>query len=152
LTFFPKAYVYAGAFIALLLAPTALARPTSISGPGFTVEGQRVNNVVVLALIVIPSNSTPKPGVVVTLTNCKQGQRAPIRLVRRIGRLGPNQSLSAHPGKIVWTVGTVPARPTKPTLRLRLALPAGTTRFCAFASMHDTYTKTTTNIKTRVPL
>jgi len=152
LTFFPKTYLFAGAFIACLVAPTALAHPTSISGPGFTVEGQRVNSAVAFTLIVIPSNSTPKPGVTVTMTNCKSGQPTPIRLIRRIGRLGANQSLRAQPGKLVWNVSTVPAKPARAKLRLRLAIPDGVTRFCAFASMYDTYTKKTTNVTMRVPL
>ena len=152
MTFFPKANLYVGAFIALLVAPTALAQPTSISGPGFTVEGQRVKNAVAFSLIVIPSNSTPKPGVTVTMTNCKSGQQAPIRLIRRVGALGANQSLQAHPGKIVWNVGSVPAKPARAKVRLRLAIPNGVKRFCSFVSMYDTYTKKTTNIRMRVPL
>ena len=152
MTFFPKAHLFAGAIIAVLVAPTALADPTSISGPAFQVEGQRVKNRVAFTLIVIPSNSTPKPGVTVTMTNCKSGQKAPIRLVRRIGTLGANPSLQAHPGKLVWNVTTVPARPARARIHLRLAIPTGVKKFCAFTSMYDTYTKTTTTVTSRVPL
>jgi hypothetical protein len=152
LTFFLKAHVSAGAFIALLVAPTALAHPTDIFGPDVRVEGQSVTSAVAFTITISPSYSTPKPGVTVTMTNCKSGQRAPIRLVRRIGTLGPNQSLRARPGKLVWNLSSVPAKPAKPTLRLRLAIPKGVNTFCTFTSVYDTFTKDTVNITTRVPL
>ena len=99
----------------------------------------------------IPHYSTPKPGVTVTMTNCKFGQRAPIRLVRRFP-LGPGQSLGGRPGKLVWSLKSVPAKPAKPKLRVRLAIPKGIKTFCLQTSMYDNFTKKTVNTTNRVPL
>ena len=150
MSFFPKtACAVAGTFVALLVVPAAFA---DIFGPDLRVTGQSKTTTVEFTALLIPSYSTPKPGVIMTMTNCKSGQKAPIRLVRRFGTIGPGRSLQAHPGKLVWNVSTVPARPAKAKIRLRLALPTGITKFCACTSMYDTYTKTTTTITTRVPL
>jgi hypothetical protein len=142
--------VVAGALIAVLVAPAALAH--SIFGPDLRVEGQRLTKTVAFTLILTPSYSTPKPGVIVTMTNCKSGQAAPIRLVRRLGTLGAGRSLQAHPGKLVWSVETVPAKPAKPRLRLRLAIPKGVKKLCVQTSMYDNFTKQTVNMTTKVPL
>ena len=55
-----------------------------------------------------------KPGVVVTMTSCKQRRRSSCS--GRVGSLGSGQSLRARPGQIVWTVTTVPGKPAKPKL------------------------------------
>ena len=83
------------------------------------------------------------------MTNCKSGQQAPIRLVRRFGSLG---SLRARPGKLVWNLAIIPAKPAKRKLRLRLAVPKGVTKFCLHTSMYDKFTKTTVNTNNRVPI
>jgi hypothetical protein len=150
---FPKAaIVAAGAFVAVLVAPMALAHSSFLYGPDLRVEGQGKTGNVAFTLVLTPSYATPKPGVQVTMTNCKFGQKAPIRLIRRIGPLGPGRTLTARPGKIVWTVGTVPGKPAKPKLRLRLALPAGVNKFCMLTSMYDSFTKQTVQQTTRVPV
>jgi hypothetical protein len=145
--FFPKAALaIAGAFIVLPVAPAALA---DIFGPDLRVEGQSLTATVEFTVVLTPSYSTPKPGVIVTMTNCKSGQQAPIRLVRRFGSLG---SLRARPGKLVWTLETIPAKPVKRKLRLRLAVPKGVKTFCLHTSMYDKFTKTTVNTNNRVPI
>jgi hypothetical protein len=135
----------------VLVAPAALAH--SIFGPDLRVEGQSLTNSVALNLVLTPSYKTAKPGVVVTMTNCKSGQKAPIRLIRRIGALGPGRTLQSRPGRLVWTLDTVPAKPAKPKLQLRLAIPAvAADKFCVHTSMYDNFTKRTVDITTRVPL
>jgi hypothetical protein len=144
--------VLAGALIALLVVPAALARSNEIFGPDLRVEGQSKTSTVAFTVILIPSYSTAKPGVKVTMTNCKSGQKAPIRLVRRAGGLGAGRSLQAHPGKIVWSLNSVPAKPAKPKLHLWLAVPKGVKNFCLHTSMYDNNTKTTVNVNNRVPI
>ena len=151
-SFRKAAIVAAGGLVAALVAPLALAHSNFLYGPDLRVEGQGKTGNVAFKFTLTPSYSSPKPGVRVTMTNCKTGQQAPIRLIRRVGALGANQSLQAHPGKIVWNVGSVPAKPARAKLRLRLAVPNGVSKFCSFVSMYDTYTKKTTNIRMRVPL
>jgi hypothetical protein len=144
---FPKtASAVAGAFIALLVAPAAFA---DLFGPDLRVEGQSLTTTVEFTTILTPSYSTPKPGVIVTMTNCKSGQQAPIRLVRRFGTLG---ALQARPGKLVWSVESIPAKPTKRKLRLRLAVPKGVKTFCLHTSMYDKFSKTTVDVQNRVPI
>jgi hypothetical protein len=140
------ALVIAGAFIALLVAPAALA---DIFGPDLRVEGQSLTKSVALTVRLNPSYSTPKPGVTVTMTNCGSGQ---IRLVRRLGSLGPGQSFRARPGKFVWTLTSVPAKPAKPKLSMRLAVPKGVKTLCVRTSMYDNFTKQTVNLTNRIPL
>jgi hypothetical protein len=149
---FSKTHVLSGALIALLVVPAALARSNEIFGPDLRVEGQSKTSTVAFTVIPIPSCSTAKPGVKVTMTNCKSGQKAPIRLVRRFGTLGPGRSLQARPGKIVWTLTHVPGKPARPKLRMRLAVPKGVKTFCLHTSMYDMFTKTTVNITNRVPI
>jgi hypothetical protein len=145
--FFPKAALaLAGAFIVLPVAPAALA---DIFGPDLRVEGQSLTSSVEFTVRLIPQYSTPKPGVTVTMTNCKSGQQAPIRLIRRFGTLG---SLRARPGKLVWSLESIPAKPATRKLRLRLAVPKGVTKFCLHTSMYDKFTKTTVNTNNRVPV
>jgi hypothetical protein len=149
-SFFPKAALaIAGALIVLPVAPAALA---DIFGPDLRVEGQRLKTTVGLTVFILPSYSTPKPGVTVTMTNCKFGQRAPIRLVRRFGTLGSGQSLHGRPGNLVWELKTVPAKPAKPKLRLGLAVPKGVKTFCIQTSMYDNFTKKIVKTTNRVPL
>jgi hypothetical protein len=146
-SFFPKAALaIAGGSILLAVAPAALA---DIFGPDLRVEGQSLTTTVEFTVVLTPSYSTPKPGVIVTMTNCKSGQQAPIRLVRRFGTLG---SLRARPGKLVWNLESIPAKPAKRKLRLRLAVPKGVTKFCLHTSMYDKFTKTTVNTNNRVPI
>ena len=146
----PKAVlVGVGAIVALMLAPAA---PADLFGPDLKVEGQSKTKNVAFTLVLSPSYTTSKPGVTVTMTNCKSGQKAPIRLLSRSGGLGAGRSLQAHPGKIVWTLSAVPAKPAKPKLRMRLAIPAGAKKFCLQTSMYDSFTKSTVNMTTRVPL
>jgi hypothetical protein len=145
--FFPKAALaLAGAFIVLPVAPAALA---DIFGPDLRVEGQSLTSSVEFTVRLTPHYSTPKPGVIVTMTNCPSGQQAPIRLVRRFGTLG---SLRARPGKLVWSLESIPAKPATRKLRLRLAVPKGVTKFCLHTSMYDNFTKTTVNTNNRVPV
>jgi hypothetical protein len=151
LSFFPKALVVAGAVVALA-APAALAHSSFIYGPDLRVEGQSVKKSIAFTLRLTPSYSTPKPGVTVTMTNCKSGQRVPIHLIRHVGALGAGQSLKAHLGKIVWSLTSVPAKPAKPTLRLRLTAPKGVKTFCTVTSMYDQFTKKTVKITSRVPV
>jgi len=144
--------VAAGALVAALVAPLALAHSNFLYGPDLRVEGQGKAGNVAFTFILTPSYSSPKPGVRVTMTNCKTGKQAPIRLIRRVGPLGAGQTLSGHAGKYVWTVPTVPAKPVRPKLRLRMAIPTGPVSFCLLTSMYDSYTKSTVNQTTRVPL
>ena len=150
---FPKAaIVAAGAFVAVLVAPIALAHSNFRYGPDLRVEGQTKTANVAFTFTLSPSYSSPKPGVRVTMTNCKTGKQAPIRLLRRVGPLGAGQTLSGRAGKYVWTVPTVPGKPAQPKLHLRLAIPTGPQKFCLLTSMYDSYTKSTVNQTTRVPL
>jgi hypothetical protein len=150
---FPKAaIVAAGALVAALVVPVALAHSTFRYGPDLRVEGQTKTGDVAFTFTLTPSYSSPKPGVRVTLSNCKTGKQAPIRVLRRIGPLGAGQTLSGRRGKYVWSVPTVPAKPVQPKLRLRMALPAVGAKFCLLTSMYDSYTKQTVNQTTRVPL
>jgi len=140
------ALVIAGAFIALLMAPAALAEKF---GPDLRVEGQSKITFVAVTVRLSPSYSTPKPGVTVTMTKCGAAQ---VRLVQRLGGLGSGQTFRAQPGKLVWTLASVPAKPAKPTLSLRLAVPKGAKTLCVQTSMHDNYTKQTVNVTNRIPL
>lgn len=150
MSFFLKASsAAAGAAIALLVAPAALAE---IFGPDLTVAGQSKTTTVEFTAVLTPSYSVAKPGVIVTMTNCKSGQKAPIRLVQRFGTLGPGQTLRAKPGRLVWSVSKIPAKPAKRKLRMRLAVPTGVKNFCLHTSMYDNYTKTTVNLTNRVPI
>jgi hypothetical protein len=133
-------------FIVLPVAPAALA---DIFGPDLRVEGQSLTSSVEFTVRLTPHYSTPKPGVTVTMTNCPSGQQAPIRLVHRFGTLG---SLRARPGKLVWSLESIPAKPATRKLRLRLAIPKGVTKFCLHTSMYDKFTKTTVNTNNRVPI
>jgi hypothetical protein len=144
---FPKAaLVTAGAFIALVVAPAALAEKF---GPDLRVEGQSLTTSVALTVRLSPSYSTSKPGVTVTMTKCGAAQ---VRLVRRLGGLGSGQTFRASAGKLVWTLASVPAKPAKPTLNLRLAVPKGAKTLCVRTSMYDSYTKQTVNVTNRIPL
>jgi hypothetical protein len=146
-SFFPKAALaIAGTFIVLAVAPAALA---DIFGPDLRVEGQSLTSSVEFTVRLVPHYSTPKPGVTVTMTNCKSGQQAPIRLVRRFAILG---SLRARPGELVWSLESIPAKPATRKLRLRLAIPKGVTKFCLHTSMYDKFTKTNVNTNNRVPI
>jgi hypothetical protein len=136
----------AGAFIAVLIAPAALAE---IFGPDLRVEGQSLTKSVALTVRLTPSYSTPKPGVTVTITKCGAAQ---VRLVRRLGSLGAGQSFRASSGKLVWTLASVPAKPAKPNLSLRLAVPKGVKTLCVRTSMYDNFTKQTVNVTNRIPL
>jgi hypothetical protein len=102
-----------------------------------------------LNLTLSPSYSTRKPGVVVTMTTCNN---ASLRLIRRVSTLGAGQTLRARPGRIVWSVSTVPGKPAKPKLALKLAAPAGKSKLCVRSSMYDNYTKKTIAINTPIPL
>jgi hypothetical protein len=147
---FPKAAsAVVGACIASFVAPAALA---DIFGPDLRVTGQSLTTTVEFTAVLIPSYNESKPGVVVTMTNCKSGQKAPIRMVRRFGTLGPGQTLRARPGKLVWTLEKVPAKPAKRKLRFRLAVPKGVKTFCLATSMFDNFTKTTVNLRNSVPI
>jgi len=144
---FPKAaLVTVGAFIALVVAPAALAEKF---GPDLRVEGQSLTTSVALTVRLSPSYSTSKPGVTVTMTKCGAAQ---VLLVRRLGSLGSGQTFRAQPGKLVWTLASVPAKPAKPTLNLRLAVPKGAKTLCVHTSMYDNYTKQTVNVTNRIPL
>jgi len=147
LTSFSKAaLVVAGTFSAMVVAPAALA---DIFGPDLTVAGQSLTTSVALTVNLAPSYNKPKPGVVVTMTNCGSGG---LKVVRRIGTLGANQTFRASSGKIVWTVKTVPAKPAKPKLSLRLAIPKSGKTLCVRTSMYDNYTKKTVKATNRIPL
>jgi len=145
--------VVAGVLAAMLVAPAGLAGPSKIFPPDLGVEGQSITTAVQFALIVTPSYSKSKPGVTITMTNCKSGQKAPIRLVRRIGALHGGETLHAKPGKIVWDLKTIPGKPAKRKIRLNLAIPSGNlARFCTVTTMYDKLTKNSVSITTRVPL
>jgi hypothetical protein len=147
-----KALAIAIVSVAMLVAPAALARTSKLFPPDLGVEGQSVTTSVAFALIITPSYGAPKPGVTVTMTNCKTGQRAPIRLLRRAG-LHPGETLRARPGKIVWDIKTIPGKPAKRKLRLWLAIPKSSpAKFCTSTTMYDKLTKNSATITTRVPL
>ena len=147
---FSKALLALGALAALAVVPGAFARSTDLFGPDLRVSGQSVTNAVAFTLVLSPSYTTAKPGVTVTMTTCGQGPK--IRLVRRLGALGNGQSLQARPGRIVWSVANVPAKPAKAKLRLRLASPQGRKSLCVHTSMYDQYTKSTIDLTNKVPL
>jgi hypothetical protein len=138
---------------ALLAAPAAFARADTKFGPDLRVQGQGVGQgattSVALNLTLSPSYSTRKPGVVVTMTSCNN---ASLKLLRRIGRLGAGQSLRGRTGRIVWSLTSVPGKPAKPKLALRLAAPNNASKLCVRASMYDNYTRKTINIRTPIPL
>jgi hypothetical protein len=146
-SFFPRIVAAAGA--AVVLPAAALGQ---LVGPDLRVEGQSVEKGVALTLVLTPSFDTPKPGVTVTMTNCRPGRGAPIRLLRRLRPLGFGQTLKAQRGKIVWTVQTVPARPAKAKLRLMLVKPNGQSRLCVRTSMDDRSTNSTVNLTNDIPL
>ena len=147
-----RGFAVAGA-VALLAAPAAFARADTKFGPDLRVQGQgqgqTATSSVALNLTLSPSYSTRKPGVVVTMTTCNN---ASLKLIRRIGRLGAGQSLRARPGRIVWSLRTVPGKPAKPKLALKLAVPANKSKLCVRSSMYDNYTKKTIAINTPIPL
>jgi hypothetical protein len=152
LSIFARGFAVAGA-VALLAAPAAFARADTKFGPDLRVqgqgEGQPTTSSVAFNLTLSPSYSTRKPGVVVTMTSCNN---ASLKLLRRVGRLGSGQTLRARPGRIVWSLNTVPGKPAKPKLALKLAAPSGKSKLCVRASMYDNYTKKTININTPIPL
>jgi hypothetical protein len=147
-----RGFLVAGA-VALLAVPVALARADTRFGPDLRVvgqgEGRTTTTSVALNLTLSPSYATSKPGVVVTMTSCN---KASLKLLRRVGALGSGQSLRSRPGKIVWTLVSVPGKPAKPKLSLKLAAPTNTSKLCVRSSMYDNYTKQTINIRTPVPL
>ena len=137
---------------ALLVAQGALGQADKLFPPDLGVEAQSQTTSVGFALIVTPSYNTPKPGVTVTMTNCKTGQKAPIRLLRRAG-VHPGETLRARPGKIVWDIKTLPGKPKKRKIRLWLAIPKNSpAKFCTSTTMYDKLTKNSATITTRVPL
>ena len=148
----PRSLVVAVA-LALLAAPAAFARTDTKFGPDLRVAGQgqglTATTSVALNLTLSPSYSTPKPGVVVTMTSCNN---ASLKLLRRVGSLGSGQSLRARPGRIVWSLSAVPGMPAKPKLALKLAAPKGKSKLCVRASMYDNYTRQTINVRTPIPL
>jgi hypothetical protein len=152
LSILARGFAVAGA-VALLAAPAAFARADTKFGPDLRVqgqgEGQFTTSSVALNLTLTPSYSTRKPGVVVTMTSCNN---ATLKLLRRVGGLGAGQSLRARPGRIVWSLSTVPGTPARPKLALKLAAPKGKSKLCVRASMYDNYTKKTININTPIPL
>jgi hypothetical protein len=83
------------------------------------------------------------------MTSCNN---ATLKLLRRVGGLGVGQSLRARPGRIVWSLRTVPGKPAKPKLALKLAAPANKSKLCVRSSMYDNYTKKTVAINTPIPL
>ena len=135
----------------LAVAASALARP-AFDAPDPRVEAQSVATAVAVSLIITPSYSTAKPGATVTVTNCKAGQGAPIRLVRRFGTLHSGETLRARPGRIVWDLAKIPGRPAKRKLRLNLAKPTGAKSLCLKVSIYDKLTKNSATIVLRVPL
>jgi len=152
LSILPRSFAVAGA-VALLAAPAAFARTDTKFGPDLRVQGQgqgtAATTSVALNLTLSPSYSTRKPGVVVTMTSCNN---ATLKLLRRVGGLGAGQSLRTRPGRIVWSLSTVPGKPAKPKLALKLAAPNNTSKLCVRASMYDNYTRKTINIRTPIPL
>ena len=153
MSFLAKGIVVAGA-VALLATPAAFARIDTKFGPDLRVVGQAEGSTatttsVALNLTVTPSYSSQKPGVVVTMTSCNNTS---LKLLRRLNRLGPGQTLRVHPGQIVWSLAKVPARPAKPRLSLRLKAPANKPKLCVRSSMYDNYTKKTIAINTPIPL
>jgi len=152
LSILPRSLVVAAA-IALLAAPAAFARTDTKFGPDLRVQGQgqglTTTTSVAFNLTLSPSYSTPKPGVVVTMTSCNN---ASLKLLRRVGGLGAGQSLQAQPGRIVWRLSAVPGKPAKPKLALKLAAPTNKPKLCVRASMYDNYTRKTINISTPIPL
>jgi hypothetical protein len=153
LSLFPGKAVAVTGLVALLAASAALAQPTKLFPPDLGIEGQSVTTSVAFTLIVTPAYSTRKPGVTVTMTNCKSGQRAPIRLLRRSNTLHRGESFRARPGKIVWDITTLPGKPVKRKLHLNLAIPKGNLKkFCTTTTMYDKLTKNSATITTRVPL
>jgi hypothetical protein len=139
--------------MALLAAPAADTRIETKFGPDLRVVGQGTGQpkttAVALNLTLSPSYATSKPGVVVTMTSCNN---ASLKLLRRVSRLGSAQRLRARRGRIVWSLASVPGKPAKPQLRLRLAVPAGKAKLCVRSWMYDNYTKTTVNVSTPIPL
>src|SRR5690348_13693754 len=93
LSILARGFAVAGA-LALLAAPAAFARTDTKFGPDLRVQGQGqgqpATTSVALNLTLSPSYSTPKPGVVVTMTSCNN---ATLKLIQRVGRLGAGQSL-----------------------------------------------------------
>jgi hypothetical protein len=152
LSILPTSFAVAAA-VALLAAPAALARADTKFGPDLRVvgqaEGETATTSVALNLTLSPSYSTRKPGVVVTMTSCNN---ALLKLLRRVGSLGSGQSLQAKPGRIVWNVASIPGKPAKPKLSLKLAAPKGRSKLCVRTSMYDNYTRKTINIRTPIPL
>ncbi len=136
-----------------LAAPAALAHSDKLFPPDLGVEAQSVTTAVAYTLIVTPSYSVSKPGVTVTMTNCKSGQQAAIRIKRRFGTLHSGETVHAGPGKIVWDLQTIPGKPAKRKLRLNLVIPSGNLKtFCTVTTMYDKLTKNSASITTRVPL
>jgi hypothetical protein len=152
LSILPRSFVVVCA-VALLATPAALARTDTKFGPDLRVvgqgQGQPATTSVALNLTLRPSYSTRKPGVVVTMTSCNN---ASLKLIRRLTRLGVGQRLQARPGRIVWSLSTVPGKPAKPQLALKLLAPTGKSKLCVRSSMYDNYTKKTVNINTPIPL
>jgi len=138
---------------ALLTASAAFAQTATKYGPEIRVVGQgqglHSTTSVALHVTLTPSYASAKPGVVVTMRNCTG---VPLKLIRRSGGLGAGQSLRASSGQLVWSVSTVPGKPSKPKLGLIIAPPTGKKTLCVSTSMYDSYTRQTVHLRTAVPL
>jgi hypothetical protein len=144
--------ILAVAGVALAAPAAALGHSAFRFGPDLRVAGQSVGGNVAFKLTLTPSYPTAKPGVTVTMTNCKYSSAPPIRVVAYTGGVGPGQTLRARPGRVVWDLRAIPAAPTKRLLLLRLHAPNGQTRLCVQTSMYDRYTRSTTKLVNNVPL
>jgi hypothetical protein len=140
-------------FLAVALA-TASVAAANIYGPTIQAKGTIINDQVRIGLSVIPHYRVTKPGVVVTLTNCRLGQQIPLKVVDSPALMDGNFQLSYRPGRVTWKILRAPAKPDTATINLALALPHGKTgpKFCVHVAMHDNYTGQTVNRDLRIPI
>lgn len=137
-----------------IVSVAAAGANARIYAPTVKAQARIINDQVRVNLTLVPRYRVSKPGVQVTLTNCRLGQTAPLRVVDYPALMDGNYALSFKPGKLTWKVSRTPARPDTATMKLALALPQGKTGpyFCFHVSMHDSYTHKTKGFDLRVPI
>lgn len=142
------------AMAAVTLAIASAASATTIYGPTVKAHARIVNDRVNVILTIVPHYHVSKPGVQVTLTNCRLGQQTPLKVVSSPALMDGNYDLTFKPGKAIWKIGRTPALPDTAMMKLALALPHGKTgpEFCFHVRAHDNYTGKGYGYDIRVPI
>jgi len=141
---------------AVLAAASVAAAGTIITkhSPRVKALASIVNDQVRVNLKVLPYYRVTRPGVQVTLTNCRLGQQIPLKVVDSPALMDGNYDLTFKPGKAIWKIGRTPVLPDTAMMKLALALPHGKTgpEFCFHVRAHDNYTGKGYGYDIRVPI